>query len=107
MVEHPYFTRSKDPKDSFSDQCLSKGKEKMVETVENTDLNEITVNDPIIAEQNKLIAQLFQQIAEMRAEMNKTRNLTNLVIIANTPTPDNERPPLHFPTSDPKPFIID
>ena len=27
MGEHPYFTRSKDPKDSFSDQCLSKAKE--------------------------------------------------------------------------------
>jgi len=100
MAEHPYFTRSKDPKDSFSDQCLSKGKEKVVENVENTNLTEITVNDPIIVEQNKLIAQLFQQIAEMRAEMDKTRDLTNLAIIANTPTPDNGRPTLNFPTSD-------
>uniref|UniRef100_M1DSN5 Uncharacterized protein n=1 Tax=Solanum tuberosum TaxID=4113 RepID=M1DSN5_SOLTU len=104
MAEHPYFTRSKDPKDpknSFSDQYLSKGKEKVVENVENTNLTEITVNDPIIVEQNKLIAQLFQQIAEMRAEMDKTRDLTNLAIIANTPTPVNGRPPLHFPTLDP------
>uniref|UniRef100_M1DJP1 Uncharacterized protein n=1 Tax=Solanum tuberosum TaxID=4113 RepID=M1DJP1_SOLTU len=122
MAEHPYFTRSKDSKDSFSDQCLSKGKEKVVENVENTNLTEITVNDPIIVEQNKLIAQLFQQIAEMRAEMDKTRDLTNLAIIANTPTLDNRSPPLHFPTSDltledfsnnsspstiPKPPIID
>lgn len=60
MVEHPYLTRSKNPKDSFSDQYLSKGKEKMVETIENTDLTEITVNDSIAAEQNKFIAQLFQ-----------------------------------------------
>uniref|UniRef100_M1DY90 Uncharacterized protein n=1 Tax=Solanum tuberosum TaxID=4113 RepID=M1DY90_SOLTU len=97
MTKHPYFTRFKDPKDSFSDQCLSKGKEKMVETIENTDLNKIIVNDPIIAEQNKLIGQLFQQIAEI----DKTRELTNLAFIANTPTPDSERPPLHFPTSDP------
>ncbi len=59
MAECPYFTRSKDPKDSLSHQCLSKGKEKVVENFENTDLNEITVNDPIIAELNKLIAQLF------------------------------------------------
>ncbi|KAK4706407.1 hypothetical protein R3W88_034037 [Solanum pinnatisectum] len=73
----------------------------MVENVENTDLDEITVNDPIIVEQNKLIAQLFQQIAEMRPEMDKTRDVTNLAIIANTPTPDNGRPPLHFPSSDP------
>ncbi|KAL3351324.1 hypothetical protein AABB24_019756 [Solanum stoloniferum] len=101
MAEHPYFTSSKDPKDSFSDQCLSKGKEKVGENVENTNLTEITVNDPIIVEQNKLITQLFRQIAEMRAEMDKTRNLTNLAIVANTPTLDNERPPLYFPTSDP------
>ncbi|KAK4738509.1 hypothetical protein R3W88_002206 [Solanum pinnatisectum] len=73
----------------------------MVETVENTNLNEITMNDPIIAKQNKLIAQLFQQIAEMRAEMDKTRDLTNLAIVTNTPTPDDRRPPLYFPTSDP------
>ncbi|XP_049364740.1 cytochrome P450 71AU50-like [Solanum verrucosum] len=44
MAEHPYFTRSKDPKDSFSDRCLSKGKEKVVENAENTDLTEIIVN---------------------------------------------------------------
>lgn len=56
MAEHPYFTRSKDPKDSFSDQCLSRGEENAVENVENTDLNDITMNDPIIVEQNKLIA---------------------------------------------------
>uniref|UniRef100_M1DC82 Uncharacterized protein n=1 Tax=Solanum tuberosum TaxID=4113 RepID=M1DC82_SOLTU len=101
MAEHPYFTRSKGPKDSFSDQSLSKGKEKVVENVENTDLTKITVSDPIIVEQNKLIAQLFQQIAEMRAEMDKTRELTNQAIIANTPIPNNGRPPLYFPTSNP------
>ncbi|KAK4722115.1 hypothetical protein R3W88_012348 [Solanum pinnatisectum] len=37
----------------------------------------------------------------MKAEMDKTRDLTNLAIVANTPTPDNEITPLHFPTSDP------
>uniref|UniRef100_M1D983 Uncharacterized protein n=1 Tax=Solanum tuberosum TaxID=4113 RepID=M1D983_SOLTU len=54
MAGHPYFTRSKDPKDFFYDQCLSKGKEKVVENVENTNLTEITVNDLIIVEHNKL-----------------------------------------------------
>uniref|UniRef100_M1DAW2 Uncharacterized protein n=1 Tax=Solanum tuberosum TaxID=4113 RepID=M1DAW2_SOLTU len=98
MAEHPYFKRSKDPKDSFSDQSLSKGKEKVVENIEITELTKININDLIIAEHNKLIAQLFQQIAEMRAEMDKTRDLMNLAIVANTPTPDNGRPPLHFPT---------
>uniref|UniRef100_M1DTB8 Uncharacterized protein n=1 Tax=Solanum tuberosum TaxID=4113 RepID=M1DTB8_SOLTU len=81
MAEHPYFTRSKDPKDFFSNRSLSKGKEKVVENDENTNLIEMIVNDPIIAERNKLIAQLFQQIDEMRAEMYKTRDLTNLPII--------------------------
>uniref|UniRef100_M1E0P2 Uncharacterized protein n=1 Tax=Solanum tuberosum TaxID=4113 RepID=M1E0P2_SOLTU len=33
--------------------------------------------------------------------MDKTRDLTNLAIVADTPTLDNGRPPLHFPTSDP------
>lgn len=56
----------------------------MVENVQNTDLNETTMNDPIIDEHNKLIAQLLQAIAEMRDEMDKTRDLTNLTIIANT-----------------------
>uniref|UniRef100_M1DMA7 Uncharacterized protein n=1 Tax=Solanum tuberosum TaxID=4113 RepID=M1DMA7_SOLTU len=37
----------------------------------------------------------------MRAEMDKTRDLTNLAIVANTPTLDNRRPTLNFPTSDP------
>lgn len=82
MVEHPYFTRSKDPKDYFSEQCLSKGKEEVVTNIENTYLNEITVNESIIVEQNKLISQLFQQNAEMRADMEKTLDLMNLAIIA-------------------------
>ena len=69
-----------------------------------------------------MIAQLLQEIDEMRVEMDKTRDLKILVIIAKTPTLDNERPPLHFPSSDttsehflnnsttsttPKPSIID
>ena len=37
----------------------------------------------------------------MRAEMDKIQDLTNLAIITNCPTLDNERPLLHFPTSDP------
>ena len=96
MDEHPYFTESKDPKDSFSNKFLSKGKEKMVKTIENIYLNEITMNGPTIAKQNKLIAQLFQQIAEMRAEMDKTQDLTNLAVVAYTPTLDNDIPPQHF-----------
>ena len=72
----------------------------MVENVDNTDLNKDSVNDLIIAEENKLIAQLPQEIDEMRVEMDKTRDLKFLAIIAKTPTLDNERTPLHFPSSD-------
>ena len=53
----------------------------MVENVENTGLNKITVNEPTIDEQNKLIAQLFEKIAEMRPEINKTQNLMNPAIM--------------------------
>jgi len=70
---------------------------------ENIGLNEITITDPIIAEKNELIAQLAQQIVEMRAEMHKSRELANLAITANTPLPNSERPPLYFPTPNPTP----
>ena len=59
------------------------------------------MNDLIIAEQNNLIAQLLQEIDEMRVEMDKTRDLKILAITAKTRTLDNERPQLHFPSSDP------
>ena len=85
-------------------------------------LTDVMVAQPTITDQNELIMQLMHQIAEMRVEMDKTRDLKILVIIAKTPTLDNERPPLHFPSSDttsehflnnsttsttPKPSIID
>lgn len=59
------------------------------------------MNEPIIDEQNKLIAQFIQLIAKMRAEMDNTLDLMHLTIIANTPIPYNGRSLLHFPTSDP------
>lgn len=46
---------------------------------------EITVTDPITAEQNKLIAQLMQQIIEMKIAMKKTQELENLAITGNLP----------------------
>lgn len=73
----------------------------MIENVENTDLTKIPMNNPIIAEEKKLIAQLSEQIAKMKVEMDKTRKLMNSTIFANTLIPDNGRPPLHFPTSYP------
>ena len=71
------------------------------ENVKNTNLNQATVNDLVIVEQNNLISQLLQEIDEMRLEMYKTRYLKKFSIIAKAPTLDNGRPPLHFPSSDP------
>lgn len=73
----------------------------MVENSEDMGLIEITVVDPAIAEQNKLITQLMQQVAEMRVNMQRARDLTNLVITANLPSPNGKRPPLHFPPPNP------
>ena len=50
-----------------------------------------------------MIAQLAQQIAEMRVEMHKTRELANLAIISNTPPKKNERNPFHFHSYNPTP----
>ena len=60
--ENPYFTRSKGPKDSFSDQSLSKVKEKVVENFENTDLTKITLNEPIIAEKTSWLQNCFNKL---------------------------------------------
>ncbi|XP_055824288.1 uncharacterized protein LOC129892753 [Solanum dulcamara] len=44
---------------------------------DNTGLTDIVVTDPVVAEQNKLIAQLVQQIAEMRVEIQKIESCQN------------------------------
>ncbi|KAK4716154.1 hypothetical protein R3W88_014492 [Solanum pinnatisectum] len=75
----------------------------MTRNGENIGLNEIIITNPIITEQNELIAQLAQQIAEMRVEMHKTRELANLAITANAPLPKNEISTLNFPTTNPTP----
>ncbi|KAK4728995.1 hypothetical protein R3W88_021983 [Solanum pinnatisectum] len=61
-------------------------------------LNEETVamrkeHDPVVADQNELIVQLMQQIAEMRVEMQRRQDLPNPAFT----TPADGRPPLHFP----------
>lgn len=70
----------------------------MTRNGEDIGLNEIKVIDPIIAELNEMIAQQAQQIAEIRGEMHKTRELENLAITVSTPPLTNERPALHFHT---------
>ena len=58
----------------------------MAENSEDVGLTEVAIIDPIIAEQNEVIAQLVQQIAELKVEMQKNRDLSNLAITANTPS---------------------
>ncbi|KAK4718414.1 hypothetical protein R3W88_016752 [Solanum pinnatisectum] len=72
LAEHPYFTRSKGPTDSFPGQISRKGKSTMGDN---------------------LIVQLMQQIAEMRVEMQRRQDLPNPAFIA----PADGRPSLHFP----------
>lgn len=43
----------------------------------------------------------MQQITDIKVEMKKTQELSNLAITANLPGPDLERPPVHFPSPDP------
>ncbi|XP_049405029.1 uncharacterized protein LOC125868415 [Solanum stenotomum] len=64
LAEHPYFTRSKAPKDSFPNRSLLKGKATMVNNSEEIGLTEIAIVQPSTAEQNELIAQLMQQYDE-------------------------------------------
>lgn len=72
----------------------------MTDCNDDTSLTEITVADPFVEQQNELIAQMMQQIVDMKTEMKRTRELANLAITANLPGPDHERPPVHFPSPD-------
>ncbi|XP_049345800.1 uncharacterized protein LOC125810336 [Solanum verrucosum] len=68
----------------------------MGDNVEDTSLTDVVVAQPVIADQNELIMQLMQQIAEMRVEMQRRQDLPNPAFASNTPT--DGRPPLHFPS---------
>uniref|UniRef100_M1DAL1 Uncharacterized protein n=1 Tax=Solanum tuberosum TaxID=4113 RepID=M1DAL1_SOLTU len=61
--------RSKWPTDSFPSQSSQKGKAAMGDNNEEIDLIDVVVAQPVLADQNELILQLMQQIAEMRVEM--------------------------------------
>ncbi|XP_055806963.1 uncharacterized protein LOC129875730 [Solanum dulcamara] len=75
----------------------------MTRNNEDTGLTDIIVTDPIVAEQNELIAQLVQHIIEMRDEIQKNRDLSNLAIATNTLVPGERRPPLHlYPPNPPE-----
>ena len=66
LEDHPYFTRSKGPTDSLLRQSSNKGKIVMGDMNEEVSLTNVVVDELTIADQNELILQLMQQIAEMR-----------------------------------------
>lgn len=58
-------------------------------------LTDVVMAQPATADQNKLITQLMQQIAETRVKMQRRQDLPNSIFALN-PSGDG-RPPLHFP----------
>ena len=59
LVDHPYFTKSKGPVDSFPDRNSDKGKAMKRDNNEETSLTDVVAAQPTIADQNKLIVQLM------------------------------------------------
>ena len=72
----------------------------MGENNEQVSLTYVVVAQPTVADQNNLIAQLMQQIADMRVEMQRRQD---------TPPPGfgpnflDARPPTYFPSSNSDP----
>uniref|UniRef100_M1DIF7 Uncharacterized protein n=1 Tax=Solanum tuberosum TaxID=4113 RepID=M1DIF7_SOLTU len=95
LANHPYFTRSKAPKDSFPHQSSHKGKTTIGNNDEEISLTDVIVAQAIIADQNELIMQLMQQITELKAEAQRTQGPSNPIISVNPL--DEGRPSLHFP----------
>ncbi|TMW80781.1 hypothetical protein EJD97_015181 [Solanum chilense] len=75
LADHPYFTRSKDPADSFPRQSSDRGKAVMGDNNEEVSLTEVVVAQPTVAEQNELNMQLMQQVAKMRVEMQRRQDV--------------------------------
>ena len=97
LADHHYFTRSKGRADSFP---RSNANTDMGDNNEQISLTDVVVAQPTLAEQNELIAQLMQQIADMRVEMQRRQD---------TPPPGfgpnflDARPPTYFPSSSSDP----
>uniref|UniRef100_M1DY26 Uncharacterized protein n=1 Tax=Solanum tuberosum TaxID=4113 RepID=M1DY26_SOLTU len=67
----------------------------MVDNSEEIGLPKVAIVYPSTAEQNELIAQLMQQIAEFWVEIQKMQDLPNPGMTANIP--GDRRPLLYFP----------
>ena len=64
---------------------------------EEVSFTDVVVDLPTIADQNELILELMQQIAEMRVEMQRRQDLPLLRFAANIV---DGRPPIYFPSSN-------
>ena len=60
LADHPYFTRSKGPADSFPRQSSDRGKVVTGDNNEEVSLTDVVVVQPTVANQNELIMQLMQ-----------------------------------------------
>ena len=67
----------------------------MTQNNENVGLTEVAIVQPPGIDQNELIKQLMQQIAELRVELQKKQDLSIPNMDVNTLR--NKRLPLHFP----------
>uniref|UniRef100_M1C2V0 G-patch domain-containing protein n=1 Tax=Solanum tuberosum TaxID=4113 RepID=M1C2V0_SOLTU len=72
-----------------------KRKAAMGDNNEEIDLTDVVVAQPVLADQNELILQLMQQIAEMRVEMQRKQDLPSPIFVVNA-QPDG-RPPAQIP----------
>ena len=69
----------------------------MGDSNEEVSLTNVVVDQPTVADQNELILQLMQQIAEMRVEMQRRQDLPPPSFASNTA---DGRPPIYFPSSN-------
>ncbi|XP_069155857.1 uncharacterized protein [Solanum lycopersicum] len=97
LADHPYFTRSKGPTDSFPRSNSDKGKTVMGDNNDEGRLTDVVVAQPTVVEQNELIMQLMQQIAEMKNEMQRRQDAPPPGFGTNIA---DARPPVYFPSSN-------
>lgn len=61
---------------------------------EENALTEITLQDNMIKEKIKILKKLWQHIADLKEEIQRTKDLAKLAIASNTPVLEDSSPPL-------------
>lgn len=64
----------------------------------NDEENTLTIRDNVIAEQSEMIGELARKLEMLQEKINRTRDLANLAISVNTPTPGGHGTPLLIPS---------